>query len=230
MDVVLRDLLLTLTDTKLLFGHLTYLLLVVSMLMRRIVWLRSIAVIAGITKVIYRAFFIFDPVSILWESLFVLVNMGELALIWWQSRPVHLREEERGLVDAIAPNLSRCATQALLAQAEWRSAEPGDTLTREGMEVGGLIYVAGGDIEIVVAGCSVGKVTAGEFLGEITWEDGDLATATATTLTRVRYVWFDRRQLQRTLNRLEVLRFALQASISRDLVRKLIRTTQRAAA
>lgn len=78
MDVVLHDLQLTLTDPRLLFGHFTYLLLIVSMLMRRIVWLRAIAVAAGISKVIYRIFFIFDPVSVLWESMFVLVTVGEL--------------------------------------------------------------------------------------------------------------------------------------------------------
>lgn len=100
----------------------------------------------------------------------------------------------------------------------------------EGVVVGGLIYVAEGDVDIVVAGNSVGRVTAGELLGEITWEEGDLATATATTRTRVRYVWFERARLRQTLSRLEVLRFALQASICRDVVRKLIRTTQRAAA
>lgn len=38
--------------------------------------------------------FIFDPVSILWESMFVPVNVGELALIWWQNRPLRLRDEE----------------------------------------------------------------------------------------------------------------------------------------
>ena len=229
MDVVLHDLQLTLTDPKLLFGHFTYLLLIVSMLMRRIVWLRSIAVAAGISKVIYRIFFIFDPVSVLWESLFVLVNVGELAVIWWQSRPLRLREEERQLIDTIAPNLSRRATQALLANAEWRRAGAGEVLATEGSTIGGLIYVAEGDIDIIVAGNSVGLVTAGEFLGEITWEDGDVATATAAVRTPVRYVWFDRRRLRRTLGQLEVLRFALQASISRDLVRKLVRTTQRAA-
>ena len=230
MDVVLRDLALTFTDLKLLFGHFTYLLLIVSMLMRRIVWLRSVAVAAGISKVIYRTLFVFDPVSILWESLFVLVNVGELALIWWQGRPLRLREEERYLVGTLVPNLPRRATHALLAQAEWRSAGPGEALTREGVAVGGLIYVAEGIVEIVVAGNNVGLVTAGELLGEITWEEGDLATATAIACTPVRYVWFDRGRLQDMLGRFEILRFALQASISRDLVRKLVRTTQRAAA
>jgi hypothetical protein len=227
MDVVLQDLLLTFTDLKLLFGHFTYLLLIVSMLMRRIVWLRSIAIAAGISKVIYRIFFVFDPVSVLWESMFVLVNAGELAATWWQYRPLQLRDEEQQLIETLAPNLSRRATRALLAKAEWRSAAPGETLTTEGAVVGGLIYIADGGIDIVVAGGTVGMVSAGELLGEITWEDGEAATATAIARTPVRYVWFDGGQLRHTLRRLEILRYAVQASISRDLMRKLVRTTHR---
>lgn len=125
-------------------------------------------------------------------------------MIWWQSRPMRLRDEERRLIDTIAPNLSRRATQALLAQAEWREAAPGDVLTLEGRTIGGLIYVAEGDLDIIVAGNSVGLVNAGEFLGEITWEDGELATATAAVRSSVRYVWFDRRRLRRTLRQQEV--------------------------
>jgi Cyclic nucleotide-binding domain len=229
MNPVIQDLLLTFTDPALLFGHFTYLLLIISMLMRRIVWLRSVAIVAGIAKIIYRTAFVFDPVSILWETIFVLVNIGELLFIWWQNRPVRLRDEEQRLIATVAPRLSRVATNALLATAQWRDVPPGTILTTQGAPIGGLIYVSTGEIDVVVDGHTVGAVGSRELLGEITWADGALATATATARTMVRYVWFDRKELSAALGKLEVLHFALQASISRDLVRKLVRTTQRAA-
>jgi hypothetical protein len=227
MDVVLREMELSLGDPGALFGHFTYLLLIVSMLMRTIVWLRLFATAAGIAKIVYRTVFVFDPVSILWETLFVLVNIGELLFIWWQNRPPPLTGEERGLVDAVEPKLSTAATRALIAGAEWRNAGAGEALTKEGVPVGGLIYVAQGDVDIAAGGRSIGACGPGDYLGEMTWSSGAAATATATARSPVRYAWFERGKFSAALKKREVLRYAVQASISRNLIEKLLRATGR---
>src|SRR5215203_2680852 len=78
-----NELLRDLSNPVILFGHFTYFLLIVSVLMRRMVWLRVLAVASGITKIIYRAFLVLDPVSVLWETIFVLVNIIQLVIIWY---------------------------------------------------------------------------------------------------------------------------------------------------
>ncbi|MEI9900689.1 MAG: cyclic nucleotide-binding domain-containing protein [Hyphomicrobium sp.] len=227
MDAVWREIGASLSDPGALFGHFTYLLLIVSMLMRTIVWLRLFATAAGIAKIVYRTWFVFDPVSILWESLFVLVNIGELLLIWWQNRPPTLNSEERGLVDTVAPKLSASAVRALIRQARWRNAAAGEALTRQGVAVGGLIYIAAGEVDIEAGGRRIGGCGPGDYLGEMTWADGAPATATAIARGPVRYAWFDRAALGPALRKREVLRYALQASISRNLIDKLRRATGR---
>lgn len=227
MDDLLQALTDSLTDPTALFGHFTYLLLIISMLMRRIVWLRLFATVAGLAKIVYRTVFVFDPVSVVWETLFVIVNVGELLFIWWQNRPPKLTAEERGLADAVGPNLPAAALRALKARAEWRDAAAGSVLTRQGLPNGGLIYLASGEIEIVASGQRIGMCLPGDYIGEMTWTDGTPATATATALGPVRYAWFDRAALTATLRKRAVLRFALQASISRNLVAKLLRATLR---
>jgi hypothetical protein len=225
----MHELALSFSQPALIFGHFTYLLLIVSMLMRNIVWLRSIAIAAGIAKIIYRTLIMLDPVSVLWETIFVLVNVAELGVIWWRSRPPLLRDEERLLLDAVAPNLSVPARKALLARAEWRDVPAGETLTRQGVPVGGLIYVAAGQVDIIADGRTIGQCKGGDFLGEMTWADGGAATATAITVGPARYAWFERRALSSAVTRLEGLRFALQASISRNLTQKLLRASGHAA-
>ena len=62
-------------------GHAGYILLVLSMLMTRMLWLRIIAIGAGILQAIYYGVILHDPVGTFWETIFTLVNVGQLAII-----------------------------------------------------------------------------------------------------------------------------------------------------
>lgn len=228
MDAVLRELPLALSDTGRIVGHFTYFLLVLSMLMRSMAWLRGIAVVAGIAKIIYRSVFVFDPISILWESVFVLVNLGQLIVLWWMNRPPRVTEEEKYMLDTLAPHLPPAAARALLARVEWREAAAGTHLTDEGKAVGGLLFVSAGDVDVVVAGRTVAQCSRGDFIGEMTWEEGNPATATAVARSGVRYAWFEREGLRKVLGRVNLLRYALSASFSRNLIQKIARRNKAA--
>ncbi|RYG96668.1 MAG: hypothetical protein EON57_14775, partial [Alphaproteobacteria bacterium] len=108
-----------LTDPGHLFGHFTYALLILSVLMRKMVWLRTLAVASGVTKIIYRTVFVFDPISILWETLFVVVNLGQLVLIWWENRAPSYTSEEQHFIDVIGPNLPPATARRLLRSGKW---------------------------------------------------------------------------------------------------------------
>jgi CRP-like cAMP-binding protein len=192
-------------------------------LMRRIAWLRAMAIFAGCVKIIYRTVFVFDPVAVMWEIIFITVNVYELSVIWWRNRPLKLTAEEQQLVTAIAPELSPAATRALMAQAIWRDEPAKTRLTTQGQPVQALSYILSGDIGIFDREVQVGRLGPGDFLGEMTWLDGSGATASAIALSPVRLARFDRATMQQVFMRNEVLRFVLQASISRNLTRKVLR-------
>ena len=134
------------------------------------------------------------------------------------------------MLQVVAPGLSAAMSRTLLAEAQWRDAEAGAVLTTQGQSVGGLIYIASGTVEVIVDSRVAATCSAGDFLGEMTWATGAPATATTRVREPVRYAWFERSTLGAKLRRLEVLRFAVQASISRNLTAKLLRATTRVAA
>ena len=45
------------------------------MLMNSILWLRIIALVSGLTGIVYSGFVLHDPVGTFWDSLFVLANL-----------------------------------------------------------------------------------------------------------------------------------------------------------
>ena len=80
--------------------HLPYALLVLSMLMNSMGWLRAIAIAAGLIRIVNRAFFEVDPIVVFWEVIFVAVNVGQLMILWYYARRHRFAEHERLIREA----------------------------------------------------------------------------------------------------------------------------------
>ena len=61
-------------------GHIAYVLLIGSMMMRSMNWLRALAIMAGTISAIYY-WRLGDQVSFFWESLFTFVNLIQLTIL-----------------------------------------------------------------------------------------------------------------------------------------------------
>ncbi|MGV3490111.1 MAG: Crp/Fnr family transcriptional regulator [Devosia sp.] len=218
------DLVRGLTDPVTLFGHFTYFLLIVSMLMRRMVLLRLFAVSAGIAKIIYRSVFLFDPVSILWESIFTLVNVIQLFLIWYYEHHHRFADDHKHFADNMPDDVDRRAIKRLLDLADLERFAPDTTLTDEGQPVQRLVYIADGIVKIEHAGRLVAICGPGDYIGELSFLSGKPATATATVVKPTRALVFDQQKLTASISADPQLRRTLESALNRNLAGKLTRS------
>jgi hypothetical protein len=58
-----------------LVGHASYLLLVLSMMMRGMTLLRIFVILSAFVSILYDMVWLKDPVGVFWESMLVLVNI-----------------------------------------------------------------------------------------------------------------------------------------------------------
>ena len=209
-----------------LFGHFAQFLLVLSMVMRNITYLRGVSIASGIANVAYQNFFDYNPIIAFWEVIFVLVNIGQLVLIWWENRERKLTREEAQFRSTFQPPLQPASFAALLRSGYWHEAPAGSSLTVQGQPVSALLYVSQGDVRIEAGGRAVASCSTGDFIGEMTWQTGKPATGTAVADGAVRYLRFEREHLEKALERRPELRFALQTSFNRNLIEKLVRTNE----
>ena len=63
------------------FGHLVYILAIASMIMRSMTWLRSVAILSGLSGVIYFGVIRGDYVSAFWEFSYIMVNVIQLFIL-----------------------------------------------------------------------------------------------------------------------------------------------------
>jgi hypothetical protein len=204
--------------------HWPYALLVISMLMRRMVWLRTIAIVAGVSRIIIRSTILYDPVTVVWETALVLINVGQLLLIWWDKGHAHSNEHEALLAATILPGHSGRSTRKLMALARWRNVEAGATLLREGQPVTELLFVADGAAQIEKGGTLIAVCSRGDFVGEMSFVSGNAATATVIADRPMRLASFDAATLKARLAVDKDLRHALEASFNRNLIGKLSRS------
>jgi signal transduction histidine kinase len=224
MSAIFDQLLSGLSNPVILFGHFTYFLLIASMLMRRMVALRLLAVASGVAKIIYRGVFILDPVSVLWETIFVVVNVVQLALIWYYEHHHRFDDDHQHFADNMPDTVDRSAIKRLLDLADLERYEPGTVLTVEGQAVTKLVYIAEGIVKIEHGERLVAICGPGDYIGELSFLSGKAATANATVVKPTRALVFDQARLTASVASDAQLRRTLESALNKNLAGKLTRS------
>ncbi len=211
-------------------GHLSYGLLILSMLMTRMVWLRAFAIASGVVGLTYDVFWLFDPVGVFWESMFVLTNIGQIVILAYRNRVARFTAEERAFCEMAVPELEPVQARRLIRLGRWLDGGPGTVLARSGEAVRDLVFLVSGAVDIEVDGHVVAECTAGAFIGEISVSTGGPASATAMVREPARYLAFDSAVVRHEFDRGTDIGRALEAAFRHGLREKLVRTNETMAA
>jgi len=204
-------------------GHIAYILLILSMLMRNINWLRAIAVLAGSMAAIYY-WTLDDKVSMFWEIIFTIVNMGQFLILQIENRRGTFSDDERFFIQTCLPNVERAHARRLVKLGAWTQVQEDTVLVFEDTYPDKLKFIVGGTAHVFRNEQLIGKVGRGDFVGEISYLTGKQATATATAIEPLRYLAFGQKRLREYLSKNPELRHALEASFNRNLVHKLVKS------
>jgi CRP-like cAMP-binding protein len=214
--------------SRLFVGNLTYVLLVISMMMTRMLWLRLVAIGAGATGVMYAVFWLSDPVITFLESVFTLVNVVQILVIMYRNHLARFSEEERMFYDGIVPELEPHQALRLLRVGEWRDAKPGAELIRQGQPVSHLLFLRSGKVSVMVDNKLIGTCVGGSLIGEIGIATNAPATATIVVVEPVRYLAFERETLQKVMHADPEIASAMDHGNLRNLEKKLANMNEKA--
>jgi len=210
-------------------GHLAYLLLVLSMMMRTLFWLRVLVIASALIAITYSAVWLSDPVSTFWESALVVVNVVQITIEWRANRRARFTAEEQGFIDTRLQGLGRHEARKLLNLGTWVEAGPGTRLTDEGRPVEQLVYLVSGTVAVEVGGRRVATCAPGSFVGEMSLVDGGPASATTEVDTPARYWAIPSRTVVTLRDQQPRLVAALEVAIAHDLKSKVIASNLRTA-
>lgn len=208
-----------------LIGHIAYALLITSMLMRNMNWLRALAILAGSTSTVFY-FFIGDAVSMFWEALFTLVNAAQLLILQIENRRGKFSAEEAMFIATCLPDVERAHARKLVQLGAWTQVQEATILITENIAPAKLKFIVSGRAAVSRDGRPLGEVGPGDFIGEMSYLTGKDATATVVTTEEVHFLAFDRDRLRDHLAKNPEVRHALESSFNRNLVTKLTKSNE----
>jgi hypothetical protein len=212
------------------FGHLSYVLMIVSMMMRRMLWLRLLVIVSAVSGIIYDWVMIGNVVGAFWQVLLIAVNVVQIILLWTRDRRARFTEEEARMAEACLRAGSPGNRRRLLDQGRWESVPEGTRLTEEGERPGFLTYLSEGTARIDTGNTEVARMEPGHFVGEMSLMGDGLASADVTVAEPARVWRIDRDRLERMRTQQPELFALIEAGIALDLRAKVIATNTRAAA
>jgi hypothetical protein len=203
-------------------GHFGYVLLIISMLMREMVFLRIFFMASAVVSIAYAIFVLTDPVGVFWETLLILVNAGQLLLIWWTNRSAQFDDRETNFRNAHFPDLAPSYFKTLLSAGEWVSMPAGSRLSTQGQPVPALIFLFNGGAKVWVDEKDIGVCQPGSFVGEMTIASSEPASATVV-LAKPAEVWrLEAQSLRGLAKRSPEISAALDAAFFRVLRSRII--------
>ena len=226
MEPIIRDL----GDPGNIFAHLSYIFLISSMLMTSLRALRILALASGIAAMIHFTFQTQDNASFVWETVFVLANGTQLAILLYRSRTGDMLPEERELFDYVMSVEEPSHQRRLRDLLEWKDIPVGEVLMQQGARNPPLIYIASGAASIEHSGAMVGVCGPGDFVGEMSLISGESASATVTVTNAMRIARFDRDALSQLVRNVPDIGKAFDSALNRGLAAKVLRMNEAAAA
>lgn len=221
---MMSDLLAELTDPTTLLIHIPYALLVISMMMNDMGWLRALAIAAGLIRILNRSLIDIDPAIALWETAFVLVNVVQLSILWYYAKRHRFSDEEKRLLDTMPADIDRRTVRRLLRMASHETVEPGTRLTVAGEPVKRLAFLTDGVAQVERDGSIIAVCGPGDFVGEMSFATRGPASATVVCARPTSFFAFDQDELRHAIAKDSGMRRALDAGFSQNLAGKLARS------
>ena len=203
-------------------GHLAYILLITSMLMRQMVWLRLLVIASALVGILYSIVWLNDPVSSFWETLLVTVNVVQLMITWRQNRLASFSDAERAFALRRLRGLSPGEQRRLLDCGHWEDMNPGTQMTRQGGTPVDLFFISEGRADVSIDGRVIAECGAGSYVGEMSLIGDAPASATVSAIEPTK-VWRISREALAGFDRDHPTWLAvIEAGIARDMRNKIM--------
>lgn len=204
-----------------LMGHLAYIVLVASMLMRTLLWLRILVIVAALLGIAYASLILSDPVSTFWETCLVVVNIVQILRTHWRSWRARFTAEEAVFVAQHMSALSKGDARAFLDAGHWVDIADGAVLAWQGQAVTHLSYIAQGTADVLHDDVVVAQYSQGTFVGEMAVTTGAPATADVRARGSCKLWQVDAACLRDLLARADETSRELDAAFARNYRQKL---------
>jgi len=203
-----------------LIGHFAFGLIAFSFLVKDILWLRLVSILASAFGMAYNYFIPAEPMwlAINWNFIFIAVNLYHIAVLIYEKRPVHMKEQDEELYQTLFKDITPVEYLKISRAAHWETLKPGTKVITQGMSVPDLYLIYNGTVDVRVDSKKVAELKDGEFVGEMSFLTEKVATATCKVKYETICLVWKQREFKELLKRNPSLYYTIQSLLSNQLI------------
>ena len=198
--------------------HASNILLLLSYSVREMLWLRWFAVAAAIIVIPYyllQPTVLWPPIA--WGLVFTVINLIQIARIYWERRPVVLSDDEQALYDLSFRSLRPRDFLSFAMIGEWKDAQPGEKILQPEKRVDAIAIAIKGEVDVHQNGKNLGTLNPGEAIGLALAFTQEQSPVEAAFRDRGRYIRWRLDAIETFLGRKPEIRATLQQHVNREL-------------
>jgi CRP-like cAMP-binding protein len=195
-----------------------------AFLAKKIVWLRLLTITGNFLVVPYFLYFRETPlwISIFWISIYTIINLVMLFIIYLESRPIKLSDLEQNIYDLTFKSLEPREFKKLIDHGSLEDLQPEVNLVNRDSDLDSLMLVVEGEAEVVLKHGEHIIIPTGGFIGEQSFITGGKTSADVTTgKEAAKLIRWNSEVLRKHLAGKDNLKDHLDLILTADLIFKL---------
>ena len=204
--------------------NIAYIIFLFAFIAKKIVWLRSLTVLGYIISMPYFFFFFENPlwINLGWTTLYTVINLIMLFLIYLESRPIELSDLEQKIYDRTFKSLKPKEFKHLIDHGSFEELQPDIGLVTRDTHLEKLMLVVEGQAEVVLKNGDEVDIPSGGFIGEQSFITGENTSADVSTGREVSTILsWNSDSLRKYLEKKPHLKETLELILTSDVIHKL---------
>jgi hypothetical protein len=204
-------------------GHLSFLIIALSLLMRDIILLRALGIISGIVGIYYN-YWVTDEhlwVPIIWLTIFMLINIFMIATFYITNSDANLTDDELAIWKMNFLGLATDEYRRIKRIFEFRSYGGSDVLIHAGTETAFLYFVTSGQLRVERDNEEIGKLTQGDIVGEMSFLTDSRANADVIAVEETTCIVIDKSKLRSLMIKHPSFHLSMTNVFNINLMKKL---------
>ena len=204
-------------------GHLSFLIVALSLLMRDIILLRILGILSGIVGICYNYFITDIPlwVPIIWLSVFMFINIYMIATFYLSNRLTNLTDDDVTIWKTNFLGLATDEYRRLKKIFQFRSYDGGDVLIHAGTENAFLYFITSGQLIVRRGDAEIGKLSQGDIVGEMSFLTEAPANADVIAVGGARCIEIDKAKLRSLMIKHPSFHLSMTNLFNMNLMKKL---------
>ena len=204
-------------------GHLSFLIVALSLLMRDIILLRLLGILSGVVSIGYNYFVTMEPlwVPIIWLSVFMAINIYMIATFFLANRKANLSEEDLTLWQNNFLGLAIDEYRRLKKIFDHRTFDDGEVLIQLGQDNRFLFFVTAGQLVVHRNGQDIGVLEQGGVAGEMSFLTEALPNADVVASGGASCILIDKAKLRALMMKHPTFHLSMTNVFNLNLMKKL---------